>query len=83
MNAGVTWWTLAWRTLWRDARAGELRLLVVAVALGVVADVLAAVRPLPLAVAALAASSSCACSRVRVSAVVPSGREAFTFPCFT
>ena len=37
MSAGVTWWSQAWRTLWRDAHAGELRLLVVAVALGVAA----------------------------------------------
>ena len=27
-------WTQAWRNLWRDARAGELRLLVLAVVLG-------------------------------------------------
>ena len=30
-------WALAWRNLWRDARAGELRLPMVAVALGVAA----------------------------------------------
>lgn len=34
-------------------------------------------------VAALAANSSSACSKVMLSAVVPSGKEAFTLPCFT
>ena len=33
----MRWWNLAWRNLWRDARAGELRLPVVAVSLGVAA----------------------------------------------
>ncbi len=33
----MRWWGLAWRNLWRDARAGELRLPMVAVALGVAA----------------------------------------------
>ena len=51
-------------------------------ALGAVALVgRARLEPLPLE--ALAASSSTACSSVMVSAVVPSGREAFTLPCFT
>lgn len=33
----ITFWQLAWKTLWRDLRAGQLRLLVIAVTLAVAA----------------------------------------------
>jgi putative ABC transport system permease protein len=33
----ITFWQLAWKTLWRDLRAGQLRLLIVAVTLAVAA----------------------------------------------
>ena len=33
----ISFWTLGWRTLWRDLRSGDLRLLIVVVTLAVAA----------------------------------------------